>query len=213
MIRHDVVQGSHAWIQARLGVVTGSGFDAILTPKTMKPSEKSHGYLALLLAETVLGAPVDETSSEWMQRGTELEMEARAKYGWIKGVDPEIVGFLTRDDGRVGCSPDSLVGDDGGLEIKCPKANTHTGYFLRPETLVEAYNGQVQAGLYITGRKWWDLMSYCPPMPEVIQRVTPNQAYLDAIGPAIDAFLVRLDAALELMRPCIEARNNNPLLT
>lgn len=206
MIRYLFPQGTPEWIAVRLGKVTGSGFDSILTPKELKPSKAAAKYMATLIAETVLGAPVDETESEWMTRGTFLEAEARARYGWLRNVDPEEVGFIARDDERVGCSPDSLIGEDGGLEIKCPKVDNHIAYLLNPASLVAEYRGQVQAGLLITGRAWWDLMSYNPAFPEVIVRVLPDPAYQKAIVPALDDFLVQLDAALARIQPEVYAR-------
>jgi len=204
VIVHRCPQGGEDWKRLRLGVVTGSGFDNILTPATLKPA-KSEKYLALLVAETLLGKPVDETSSEWTDRGTEMEPRARGWYEVVRDVAVEQVGFIARDDGRVGCSPDGLVGDDGGLEIKCPAAHTHVGYALNPATLAAAYRGQVQASLYITGRKWWDLLSYNPEIESVVVRVEPDPAYIAALVPALDAFLARIDAAVEQLRPTLVA--------
>ena len=205
MIVHRCQQGTEEWKALRLGVVTGSGFDEILTPATLKPSKAADAYLARLVAETLIGAPVDEMSSAWMERGTEMEPRARVWYEITRDVAVEQVGFITRDDGRVGVSPDGLVGDDGGLELKVPAANTHVAYALNPGALTAKYRGQVQAALYDTGRKWWDIASYNPSIDSVVERVTPDPAYLAALVPALDAFLARLDAALARLRPTLTA--------
>lgn len=189
----------------RLGVVTASGFDKILTPATLKPSKSAGAYLARLVAETLIGSPVDETTSDWMDRGTEMEPRARGWYELVHDVAVERVGFVTRDDGRVGVSPDGLVGEDGGLELKVPNAATHVAYALAPGTLSAEYRGQVQAALYVTGRKWWDIASYNPCIEPVVERCLPDADYFAAIGPALDAFLVRLDEAIARLRPTLTA--------
>ena len=210
MIVHAAEQGSPEWRAARLGVVTASEFNEVLTPGKLLPA-KGDAYLARLVAETLLGAPVDEVSSDFMKRGTEMEPLARDHYAWTRSVTLERVGFITRDDGRVGASPDSLVGEDGGLEVKVPSAPVHVSYMLDPSRLADAYRGQVQGCLYITGRKWWDLMSWNPALPEVCVRVYPDPAYLAALAPALTAFLSRLDAALAALRPGVDAaRDANP---
>lgn len=205
MIVHRMPQGSDEWRAVRLGVVTGSGFDEILTPTTLKPSKSADAYLARLVAETLIGAPVDEMSSSWMERGTEMEPRARAWYEIMRDVSVEQVGFITRDDGRVGISPDGLVGEDGGLELKVPSAATHVAYALNPGTLSAKYRGQTQGALYVTKRKWWDIASYNPAIDSVVERVYPDPAYLAALAPALDAFIARLDAAVAQLRPTLSA--------
>lgn len=201
---HDVEQGSDAWKALRLGVVTGSAFDHILTPKTLKPAAGT-AHFNQLVAEILTGESQDDfDGTAFTARGTAMEDEARRWYAFDRGVTPVRVGFITRDDGRVGVSPDSLVGDDGGLEIKCPSAKTHVGYALDHRTLVTAYRGQVQAALLVTGRKWWDLVSYNPDFEKVVVRCVPDEEYLAALRPALDDFLHRIDVAVDLLRPQLD---------
>ena len=201
MIVYDFPQGSDPWKQARLGVVTASGLDRILTGKTLKPSAQQDAYLHQLVAEMVIGAPLDDASSEFMERGVQMEGEAADFYAYSRGSTLSTVGFITRDDGRVGCSPDRLVGDDGLLEIKCPAAHTHVSYVINPDALVTAYRAQVQGQMLVTGRKWVDLMAFNPAMSEVVVRVEPDKKYLDALVPELESFLKRLDEALAKVRP------------
>jgi hypothetical protein len=203
MIVYDFEQGSPEWCRARCGVVTASHFSDILSDKTLKPL-KADAYLNRLAAETVLGTPLDESiRSGFVERGIDMEAEAVRFYEFSRGVDTDPVGFCLRDDKRVGCSPDRLIGTDGGLEIKVPAAHTHVSYMLDNDELVAAYRGQVQGALWLTGRKWWDIVSYHPDLPSVIVRVEPDAQYAGAIGPAIDAFLARLDAAVAKVRPLV----------
>lgn len=200
MIHHDAPQGSAEWLRARLGVVTASRFDCLLTTKTLKPSASATPYLYELVAETLLGRPLDDQQSQWMQRGSDLEAQARAHYGLYYGQEPREVGFITTDDGRVGCSPDALCGEDGGWEGKAGGAKAHVAALLDPEGFYTSHRGQVQGTLWVTKRAWWDLTHYNPEMPMARVRCYPEPEYQSALDAAIPAFLERLDAALAQVR-------------
>jgi hypothetical protein len=191
----DVEQGTMEWALARLGIPTASQFDRILTPKTRKASTSRDAYRAELLAEWLMGQPLDWGTSAWMERGTELEDEARRWYEMDRGVDVQTVGVVVRDDGLVGGSPDGLVGEDGGLEIKCPAAVQHVKYMLGVDEL--AHVGQVQGYLYLTGRKWWDVLSYNPDLPPVVKRVERDEDYLAALVPLLDELVAQVVADRE----------------
>lgn len=186
---HNVEQGSPEWLTLRLGIPTGSQFDRLLTPKTRKPAAARFKYRAELLTEWLLGYPVESGSSPWMERGTGLEAEARRWYEFEKGVTVQRVGFVTRDDGQAGCSPDGLVGDDGVLEIKCPSAVQHVLYMLSEEP---DYIGQCQGALYLTGRRWVDFLSYNPVLPPVLVRVQRDEEYITALAEVLDSFVAGL---------------------
>lgn len=193
MIRVECLQGSESWHAARLGLPTASSFHRIVTPKSGKPSASSHKYLYELVAERLLGTPLDSASSEFMERGKALEGEAVAWYELQRGVDTEKVGFVLTDDRRAGCSPDRLVGEDGGLEVKCPSAGVHVGYLLGE--LSEEYRCQVQGGLWVTGRRWWDLLSYNPLLPSALVRIERDEEFIAALESAVGEFCERLDEA------------------
>lgn len=191
MIVHDCVQGTPEWLNLRLGIPTASRFDDILTPKTRKPSASARKYRAELLAEYLIRAPMDSPASPWMERGTALEPEARAWYAFETGADVRQVGFVTRDDRLVGGSPDSLIGEDGILEIKCPSATNHVLYMLNDDP---GYIGQCQGLLYLTGRAWVDLLSYNPVLPPVVIRVERDEEYIADLCRVLDAFVEVLEA-------------------
>lgn len=180
MIRLDVEQGSLEWLEARLTIPTASEFDRIITPKTLKLSASSEAYRHELLAEWLLGEPLVSGDSGFMMRGTAMEDEARAWYEMQRDVDVDRVGFLLRDEQDAGCSPDSLVGEDGGLEIKCPSAAVHVGYLLG--SVADAYRCQVQGCLWITGRQWWDVLSYHPTLPKALVRVERDEVFIEALA-------------------------------
>lgn len=203
----DVIQGSEEWLLARLGIPTASEFDRILTPAKLQPCAKAETYRNQLLAEWFVGHPIDfDGTVGFMERGKELEPQARAAYEFHRDVEVRTVGFLKRDDEMAGASPDGLVGAEGGLELKCPAIQTHLGYMLNPQDLVDAYRSQVQGNLYISGREWWDIMSYHPELPPVIQRVEPDPKYQAALDTVLNAFIANLLECRRVLAPYYEDR-------
>lgn len=188
-------QGSPEWVRARIGIPTTSKFDKIITAKKLNYSSQAEKYRNELLGEWLSGYPADaDFANKWTDRGTDLEPEARAKYELMHDVEVEQVGFIMRDDRMVGCSPDGLVEDDGGLEIKAPATHTHIGYLLNPESLVEEYVTQVQGSLFLTRRKWWDIMSYHPTLKDVRVRVEPDPDFQEAFAGHLENFIAELNA-------------------
>lgn len=186
-------QRSPAWWLARRGIPTASDFHRIITPKTQKASAQQADFICELIAERN-GFDVDGYVSEAMQDGIRLEDEARAVYSFSHDVDVDVVGFCLSECGRFGCSPDGLIGTDGGLELKCPTPKTQARYLL-DGVLPAEYTCQVHGELLVTGRKWWDFMSYCPSMPTFVVRVTPDD-FTAALGKELDLFCGKLAEAV-----------------
>lgn len=183
----DCTQRDDLWRACRLGIPTASSFAKILTP-TGKLSTQRDAYIHQLLAEWVLGYEDEIPQTYWIERGANLEPEARNWYEFQHGVDVRQVGFVYTDERRLsGCSPDWLIGEDGGGEIKCPKASTHIGYLLA-ETIPKDYIPQVQGCLYVTGRAWWDFVSYHPELPPKVIRVERDPEYQQALEQALGRF-------------------------
>lgn len=195
MIRLDFPQGSPEWHAARLGVPTASQFGRILTP-TGKLSASADSYMCELIAERMLGVPLNAASSDFMERGKAMESDAVAWYELQRGMDTEAVGFCLTDDRRAGCSPDRLIGTDGGLEIKCPSPAVHIGYLL-DGGISDKYKPQVQGAMWVTGRAWWDTLSYHADLPQALVRVTRDDAYIAALAVEVGAFCERMAAACE----------------
>lgn len=151
-------------------------------------NETSRGLTATLIAERVAGWTEDTPMSSDMWRGVEHEPYARDVYAEHYGA-VEVVGFMLRDFGkwRLGYSPDGLVGDDGLIEIKCPRAKTHLATILADE-VPGHYMPQLQAGLLVSGRKWIDFVSFVGGMPLYRKRVHPDEQWFDAIAAACIAF-------------------------
>ena len=188
----DVQQGSPEWVAARLGLPTASCFDRILTPTTLKLAAGRRGYMHELLAEWMLGAQLDAAETEWMSRGRDMEPDAVAWYEFHRGIDTTQVGFVLRDDGLVGASPDRLVGTDGGLEVKCRGPKAHIACLLGDDP---ALTTQVQGNLWITERDWWDVLGFHDRLPPVLTRVGRDEKVIAALASAVDQFTDELAEA------------------
>lgn len=174
MIHHDVIQNTAEWHRVRAAIPTASEIDKIITPKTMKLSAQAEGYANKIAAERVLGKPIIKFGgNHYTDRGHELEPDALKLYEMRFEVDCKHGGFITNDNRTMGASPDALVGDDEGLELKCPEADTHVGY-LDGEVLPSEYKCQVQSSLFASGFKLWTFMSYHPEMRPFIIKVEPD---------------------------------------
>jgi putative phage-type endonuclease len=192
----DCKQGSPEWLQARLGVVTASEMDALVSPTwEVRKGEGPKTYLYRKLAERLMGAPLSDGGTWAMDQGNIGETMARPWYEFQNDVDVRTVGLCVTDDGRAGASPDGLVGEDGGLEIKCPQPAKHLEYLDAGE-VPKQYRVQVQMFLYVTGRQWCDFISYSPFLPQLVVRVTPDTEAALAISEALAGFYMKFDATL-----------------
>jgi hypothetical protein len=174
-------QGTDAWLAARLGKPSASCFSKLIT-MTGKPSASADAYINQLLGERLTGKSEPHYTSEAMILGSEREPLARADYEFITGNKVDQFGFILDDSQSYGCSPDGLIGDDGGLEVKCPAQTTQAGYWRDKQSGVKKYYQQIQGCMWVTGRKWWDFFSYHPDMPHVLVRVKRDQDYIDKLS-------------------------------
>lgn len=211
LIEHkDLVQGSQAWLDARLGMVTASVVGKLVTTKTIKPAsnDDSRALTALLAAERITGWSEPSFMTSDMMRGVEDEPRARELYSEHYAPAREC-GFLVRDDWgfRIGYSPDGLVGEDGLIEIKSRRPKGQLQTILANE--VPAYNyAQCQAGLLVSGREWLDFVSFAGGMPMFVKRVLPDQRWFDAI---ITATAQAEDAIADMVRDYYAATEGLPV--
>ena len=195
---HNINQCGAEWIQLRLGIPTASAFSRLITAKTLKPSASRLPYMVEKLTEVFTGQPQDGTpETPAMIRGSEMEPEAADWYEFAYDADVQGCGFVTTDDGRVGGSPDRLVGDDGGLEIKCPLDKGMIAHLLGAAE--HEHRCQVQGYLWLTGRSWWDLLIYHPSLGQVVTRHEPEDEWVSAFESVLAEWLAEFDRAKELL--------------
>jgi len=203
-IFNDFPQGSPEWLQIRLGVVTASAFDRIM--KVNFDVRDGQGYATYLyekIAETLTG-PLPHYGGKATDQGHFLEPEALAFFEMETGIDTKRVGFVLGDDCRCGCSPDALIGEDSGLEIKSPGPVNHIRY-LHEGTLPADYAAQVHGSLYVTGRKEWHFMSYhrkLRPFHIVVKR---DETIMGRIQKSLAKFYKDFDATIPLVESQKEA--------
>lgn len=203
MIPHtEYQQGSIQWLEARAGIPTASCFKNLITPG-FKPrawtTEMPNTYLASLLSEWWSGRPAPSFNFVEGDLGHILEDEAKPYYTMTTGQEIQNVGFVTTDDGRIGCSPDGLIGEDGGLEVKCPEARTHVKYLLDGE-VPDDYLLQVHGSIYVTGRPWWRFLSYRRNYPHLLIQVNRNDTIMEVIDEALQDFLERFERGKERLQ-------------
>lgn len=191
-----VEYGSVDWMLARSGIPTASEFDALVTPDfKIRMGEMPTTYLSKKLAEAWQGGPLPGFNVFDMDQGRILEDEAKPWFELEYNQTVERVGFITTDDGRVGCSPDGLLGEDSGIEIKCPHAETHIRYLLNGG-LPKDYAAQVHGSMFVTGRKEWKFLSYRRHFPALLITVERDAEIQKVLAHALSEFLKRFDAGM-----------------
>ena len=150
-----------------------------------------------LAGEILTGEPMESYSNAAMERGKEMEAEARNMYAFQTDADLKQVGFIRR--GRAGCSPDSLRDADGMLEIKTTLPDLLIDIHLRGE-FPPSHRAQCQGNLWIAQREWIDIAIYWPKMPLFIQRIQRDDKYISALEIAVDEFNQELAYVVQQMR-------------
>lgn len=198
IVYRDFAQGSWEWEKARLAMPTSSQFSKILTAQRLGYSTQSQTYQAEIVAEWILGHAIETFSSGYTERGSDDEERARAGYEIENDVEVEEVGFVTTDDGLVGCSPDGLIGDEGGVEIKILKIQNHVQAMLDRDP--GKYVLQVQGSLWITKRAWWDVYFWNAWLPAVTVRVLPDPKVHKALDEHLPRFVRELHDKMAALR-------------
>lgn len=183
-------QGTPEWFAARAGLPTASRFATVLASgRGGGESKTRRKYMLQLAGERITGSPMDGYSNGHMERGKEMEAEARDLYALVRDSAPEQVGFMRRGD--AGASPDALIGNDGLLEIKTKLADLQIEVLLA-NRLPPEHVAQIQGQLWISGRSWCDFVSYCPGLPIFIHRVDRDEQYIAKLAVEVETFNVEL---------------------
>ena len=194
-------QRSEEWFKEHLAIASASVFAEVMMTGKRKgePSVTRAGLLRKKAGEAITGYPDPSGyTNRAMERGIEMENEARTKYQFLNP-DAELtrVGFIRNS--KAGCSPDSLIGNDGVLEIKTTWPHLLLDHHLKGEFPPE-HRPQCQGQLWVAERDWVDLCIYWPAMRPFIIRAHRDEQYIKEIEEAVDRFNYERDELIKRYR-------------
>lgn len=209
----EIIQGSDAWHQLRLGCVTGSRVADVLAKIKSGEAASRADYRTDLVLERLTGKPTDFFTNTAMQWGTEQEPFARIKYEETFDLFVKEVPFVKHPAIEwFGISPDGLVGDEGLLEVKSPNSKTHIKY-LNDGKPPAKYIPQMMAQMACTGRKWCDFVSFDPRLPSgldlFVVRLERDEEYIKAMEAEVMQFLNEVEQELTLLKQKIGVKQRN----
>lgn len=202
---HDVEQRSEAWVKLRVGRLTsGSANEMMASVKSGEAAGRRNLRVRLMLERLTNRSHERGFKSQAMEDGIEREADAVAKYEEITGRLVHPVGFISCDEILCGCSPDGLIGADGGVSIKCPQPSTHLDY-LRSGVVPLEYARQNMHELWITGRQWIDFFSYNPDFTDLgldykLVRVERDKVAIKDYESKALAFLAEVEREVNAVR-------------
>ena len=181
-------QRTEEWYAARRGRATGSQFSILMAKRGLGKTAKT--YAKRLIADEIQDTFEEQYTSKAMQNGIDLEPIAIDRYEAETMNEVNAVGFITKGD-FIGCSPDGLVGEVGGIEAKCPGSDKHISNLLSEECPAEYYD-QIQGLIYIAGLEWCDFVSYNPHFKPEFQikiiRVEPDLEWQELFEQRVNGF-------------------------
>lgn len=190
-------QRTPEWHAARLGRLTGSrAKDMLAVIKSGEAAARRDYRLQLVCERLTQRSAEDGYTNADMQRGIELEPQARDAYERFTGQLVAPVGFLASVEHLAGCSPDGKIGDRGLVELKCPKSSTHLRY-LRTGGVPSEHVAQLRHNLWVTGADWIDFVSYDDRFPDPIQLMVVRLSAADAQLADYEAQALRFLAEVE----------------
>jgi putative phage-type endonuclease len=205
-------QGTAEWFAARIGKATGSKIaDIVNRQKNGKRYAAYDDYLWEVVTERMTGTMADHVVTFAMQRGTDLEPEARSRYEVETGELVIETGFVEHPTiVGTGGSPDGLVGEDGLIEIKCPNPGTHVANLLR-DGHDPKYFAQMQWNMECTGRQWCDFVSYDDRFEDELQiciyRVERDEEWLKDAREKVQEFLAEVAEGVKKLEELKEKRH------
>ncbi|AQX28205.1 MULTISPECIES: lambda exonuclease family protein [unclassified Bartonella] len=198
-------QRTAEWFQAHLGKVTTSNIYNLLN-KTAKglPTSKYEEYKIKLMTERLVGEISHSYTTSAMQRGIEYEEDALKEYAFIYDTEVTQCGFIQHPTIQmVGASSDGFVGENGLVEIKCPRSVNHLRFWIT-EKIKPEYLAQMHFQMACTGRQWCDFVSYDPRFSGQsahlrlkVQRIHRNDEQIEAINQAVETFLEEIEQEIK----------------
>lgn len=199
IILHDIIQGSPEWIASRAGSPGASSVDKIITTSGAR-SKQRDDFMLQLAGERITGNCEETFQSKAMQEGIEREAAARALFEMIQGVQIQQVGIVFKDEWKLAhCSPDGLIGNDSGFEVKNPMMKTHIKYLLAGKVPTD-YFCQIQMSLYITERKTWWFMSHYMGLPPLMIECQRDEVFIKKLEFELNEFNAELLSIVEKLK-------------
>lgn len=162
--------------------MTASRLGDVLAPKTTK---RNRSYLADVASERIGFWEKKQDNPPWFWHGRKYEPIARRCYTFTTMREVTLCGLIVNKG--MACSPDGLVGNDGGIEIKSMKSVK--SFRKAQDGVPPQYMAQIMGCLYVTERDWWDFVGYRTTTGDiVIHRVLPDPDYFERIRVAIEQF-------------------------
>ena len=152
---YNFEQRTPEWIEIKRGKMSASNAETIIAN-----GKGLETYIYNLMAEYYSSAEKENYINADMQRGIDLEPEARLEFEFYTDLDVQEVGFIEYNE-FIGVSPDGLIGDDGLIEIKCPNDSIYFKLLLSNNIKPE-YIAQMQMQMYVTDRQYCYFVSYNP---------------------------------------------------
>lgn len=214
-IHETLEQGSEEWHQARCGLITCSELDRIMTPSTLKVSnnDKTRQHVYELAAQRINQYVEPSYVGDNMLRGWADEIKARDKYSELRAPVVEVGGMVRQfETFKLWCSPDGLVGDVGGIESKS-RIQKYQLQTISSNELPQEYLLQVQGALLVSGREWWDFISWSGGMPMWIIRVEPDPKVHQAIIDACVAFEEKVQEVMRVYQERIDKLGDAVIMT
>lgn len=137
------------------------GYDSFKTPEDLK-AEIEVGF-------TEMG------KNPAMEMGISKENEVIQLYESLRNVKVKKAHWIR--SGRILAKADGLIGNDGGIEIKC-----HYGKKHALSTIPIFHLVQILGYLHLYKREWWDLVSCCFDEDGKIQQHRIHRVYWNKYG-------------------------------
>jgi putative phage-type endonuclease len=196
-----VEQRSDEWFEATAGSL-GASKIGVAIGRLKRSGERTAAAVDLMFeiaAARLTGLPAKQNNPRWW--GIEHEDEARRAYAFLTNLPVVQIGLIPHPTiPNAHASPDSLVGDEGGLELKCPTSATHL-HTLLDDAVPEDHLPQLHWAMACSARQWWDFVSYDPRFPSDMQlfvkRVLRDEVAIATLEAEARLFIGEVNAKLD----------------
>ncbi len=167
-------------------------------PRVAEPLKARTDYIHQVAVERITGNAKNEIGAKSLDWGKEWEPVAWQFYEQQTGQLVTTASFEIHPDYPfIGASADRFIGLDGGGESKCP-FDQEVHFSTLVNGLPEEHIEQIQGCMWVTGRQWWDFISFHPNFPPhlrlYVQRVKRDDAYIAKLADACLSFEAEVQA-------------------